>query len=96
MPEAYVPARKHPVWPAVRESSSFCTVRYGLVSVPLLLSEPDGAATRSQLTAADASDGADANTTMIATTTVNTPAKRAARTEHGDPVVFVIPNLSAA
>ena len=48
----YVPARRHPVWPGVSESASFCAVRQGFADVPApVVSDPVVAETRSQVTA---------------------------------------------
>jgi hypothetical protein len=70
--------RRHPVYPELSESTSFCTVRNGLVTVPLLLSDPDGEATRSQVVAADAGDEAAPSTAMIARRSVSAATRRAA------------------
>src|ERR1035438_2738560 len=47
----YTPPRRQPVWPGARAESSLATVWNGLARLPLpAVSEPPGAATRSQLT----------------------------------------------
>ena len=77
-PEPYFPVRRQPVCPELNELSSFWTVRNGLPTVPLLLSEPDGEATRSHDTAADADDGAAPNAAAIETRQMASVARRPA------------------
>jgi hypothetical protein len=77
----YRPPLKHPVCPELNESSNLWTVRNGLAIDPLLLSDPDGDATRSQRTAADAGEAA-APSTAIDPSNVSPSTRRAARVRH--------------
>src|SRR4051812_24089660 len=76
----YLPARRQPVWPALRESTSRWAVRYGEASVPAAESEPDGEATLSQRSPACAADAERAKMVTAATRQAN--ARLPAGTPH--------------